>query len=243
MKHHLATDPLTHEFRLLRNRIEAEIHAPGVLLVTSATDNDGANLTAYGLAESLSKTHQRTALLTTSTTAATTPESSLPATQTPRRRASDRLDGGNIAGAGGFSIVSVSHERLATISRSSMAGLVQGLRAEHDYVVIDAGGLPDNSFGLLLLTSADAVLIAFRAGRQQLAADRTMLDTLEKSEAKLLGVVMNDQGAIGHFEETATKREPGMTRESVTGETNGVPVLSPFLRRFDGTLQRIGKSI
>ena len=57
MKHRIATDSMAREFRLLRNRIEAEIHAPAVLLVTSATERDGAGLTAYGLAESLSKTH------------------------------------------------------------------------------------------------------------------------------------------------------------------------------------------
>jgi len=101
MKHRISTDSLAREFRLLRNRIEAEVHAPAVLLVTSATDRDGAGLTAYGLAESLSKTHQRTALLTTSATPAQTEWSAgLPAPR-QRRRSSDRLDAGNIKMDGG----------------------------------------------------------------------------------------------------------------------------------------------
>jgi Mrp family chromosome partitioning ATPase len=237
MKHRIATDSMAREFRLLRNRIEAEIHAPAVLLVTSATERDGAGLTAYGLAESLSKTHQRTALLTTSAATLNAPDWSTPASPALRRRASDRLDTGKILVEGGLSVVSVSHERLATISRSSMATLVQGLRSEHDYVVIDGGGLPDNTFGLLLLASADAVLVSFLCGRQLLPADRAMLDTLEKSEAKMLGVVMNDRIAIDHFNDTVPKNEPGVEHITVTEK----PPMA-LGQRLEVALQRIGKS-
>jgi Mrp family chromosome partitioning ATPase len=242
MKHRIATDSLAREFRLLRNRIEAEVHAPAVILVTSATDRDGAGLTAYGLAESLSKTHQRTALLTTSATPVPTEwSSSGVAAPRQRRRSSDRLDAGNINMEGGFSIVSVSHERLATISRASIAELVSDLRAEHDYVVIDGGSLPENTFGLLLLPSATATLIAFLAGRQQLPADRTMLDTLEKAETKVLGVVMNDQATIDNFVEQIPKREPGIEREVVEAPAK-LPTPSTLARRLEVALPRIGKS-
>jgi Mrp family chromosome partitioning ATPase len=236
MKRHVATDSLAREFRLLRNRIEAEIHSPAALLVTSATDRDGAALTAYGLAESLSRTHQRTALLTTSTS---TVQPDWPVgVPAQRRRATDRLDAsGDLKVEGGFSIISVSPERLATISRSSIAELVLELRAKHDYVVIDGGGLPENTFGLLLLPSADAVLVAFLAGRQQTSADRAMLDTLEKAERKILGVVMNDQATINRFNDQVPKREPGLEREAVVTEK---PTTS-LSQRFDVALGRTGK--
>jgi Mrp family chromosome partitioning ATPase len=241
MKHRLAKDSLAREFRLLRNRIEAEVHAPAVLLVTSATDRDGAALTAYGLAESLSKTHQRTALLTSSATPAQTEWASGGPAPRQQRRASDRLEAGNIKlDSGGFSIVSVSHERLATISRASIAELVSELRAEHDYVVIDGGSLPENTFGLLLLPSADATLVAFLAGRPQLPADRTMLDTLEKAETKILGVVMNDQATIDQFIEQVPKREPGIEREADVPPKVATP--SALARHLEVALQRIGKS-
>jgi Mrp family chromosome partitioning ATPase len=242
MKHRISTDSLARQFRLLRNRIEAEVHAPAVLLVTSATDRDGAGLTAYGLAESLSKTHQRTALLTTSATAAQTEWSSGPsAPRQQRRRANDRLDAGNIKmDGGGFSIVSVSHERVATISRANIAELVSELRAEHDYVVIDGGSLPENTFGLLLLPSADATLVAFLTGRPQLPADRTMLDTLEKAETKILGVVMNEQATIDHFVEQIPKREPGIEREAEAPAKVIMP--ATLARRFEVAVPRIGKS-
>ncbi len=150
MKHRITTDSMVHEFRLLRNRIEAEVEAPAVVFVTSATDGDGASLTAYGLAESLSKTQAAHGSRNDGrgdagddVTAAPTPRA--------RRRASDRLEGVNHpANDGRLSVVSISPERVATISRSSVAGLVQELRVDHDYVIIDAGNLPKNSFGLLL---------------------------------------------------------------------------------------------
>jgi Mrp family chromosome partitioning ATPase len=198
MKHRITTDSHAHEFRMLRNRIEAEIHAPAVLLVTSATDRDGVALTAYGLAESLSKTHQRAALVTTALPVVNPGNGEAQAEQAPRRRSSDRL-GGAERGPGRLSIVAISPERLATISRSNVAEMLAELRAEHDYVVIDAGDLPNNSFGLLISTLADAILVAFLIGRPQVPGDRTMLDTLERSEAKILGVVMNDKATIDLF--------------------------------------------
>jgi Mrp family chromosome partitioning ATPase len=199
MKGRIATDSMAHEFRLLRNRVEAEVHAPAVILVTSATDRDGAGVTAYGLAESLSKTHQRTTLVTTSMPAADAQQTLAPGPLAQRRRASDRLDGVSSATPGVLSVVAISHERLTTISRSNVASMVAGLRADHDYVVIDGGDLPNNSFALLLVASADATLVTFLSGRQQTPADRVMLDTLERAEAKMLGVVVTDQESIEQF--------------------------------------------
>ena len=99
-------------------------------------------------------------------------------------------------------------------------------------MVIDGGDLPNNSFGLLLVASADATLVTFLAGRKEIPADRIMLETLERSETKVLGVVLNDQAAIDHFapeHETETKTEPvAIERPSA-------------LRRLEMAVQRIGK--
>lgn len=225
MKGRIQTDSHAHEFRLLRNRIESQIQGPAVILVTSASDRDGAHLTAYGVAESLSKTHQRTALVMTSKTESAPPIPPGVDPKSMRRR-------GTVTEPGGVSIISISPERLATISRSNVAGLVEELRTGHDYVVIDGGDLPNNSFGLLLVASADATLVTFLAGRKEILADRIMLETLERSETKVLGVVLNDQAAIDHFtheHETETKTEPvAIERPSA-------------LRRLEMAVQRIGK--
>jgi Mrp family chromosome partitioning ATPase len=237
VKGRIHTDSFTHQFRLLRNRIEAEVATPSVLLVTSATERDGAGVTAYGLAESLSKTHQRTALVTITAPATSSAQLLSPGPPEQRRRASDRLDASEGAlekPKSGLSVVSISHERLATISRASVASLVQELRNVHDYVVIDGGDLPNNSFALLLVASVDAVLVTFLAGRQQVAQDREMLDTFERAEAKVLGVVMTDQESIDHF-----------AQRDVSSENHKIPVARktshPLVHRLEVALQRMGK--
>jgi Mrp family chromosome partitioning ATPase len=202
MKQRIVTDTVAREFRMLRNRVEGEIQGPAVLLITSATDGDGASLTAYGLAESLSRTHQRTALVTTAAVGhGPVPVGSpQPPPRATSRRADDRPDAAaRLANDGRLSIVAISHERVTTMSRSNVAEMLAQLREQYDYVVIDGGDLPNNGFGLLFVTSADGVLISFRTGRKQLAGDRVMLDSLERSEAKILGLVMNDQATIDDF--------------------------------------------
>jgi len=204
--------------------------------LTSATERDGTALTAYGLAESMSRAHQRAALVTTSAPSIAAPEWALPSQPAFRRRANDRLEAGTAEMPGGLSVVAISHERLTTLSRSSVAGMVADLRSKHDYVVIDGGDLPNNSFALLLVASVDAVLLSFVAGRQETPADRVMLDTLERSEAKILGVSMNDQATIDHFEqrETVLEPEPMMNVEKSA---------NPLRARLEITLQRIGKAL
>jgi Mrp family chromosome partitioning ATPase len=236
LKGRIHTDSVSREFRLLRNRIEAEVHSPAVILVTSATDRDGAGVTAFGVAESLSKTHQRTALVTTANAPDSKSQLLAPAPNAPRRRASDPLEGGRAKPSGGLSIISISHERLSTISRNSVAALIQELRNDHDYVVIDAGDLPNNSFALLLVASVDAALITFLSGRQQTNQDRAMLDALERAEAKVLGVVMTDQEAIDHF---AHRDVPSENVEMSVARQVG----NPIVHRLEVALNRaLGKS-
>jgi Mrp family chromosome partitioning ATPase len=234
MKGRIHTDSMAREFRLLRNRIEAEIHAPAVVLVTSATGRDGSGVTAFGLADSLSKTHQRIALVTTAAPVSGPPVLLDPVQPAQRRRASDRLAGPLADGPAGLSVITISQERLTTISRNNVAELVQELRGKHDYVVIDGGDLPDNSFALLIVAIADAALITFLAGRQQTPQDRVMLDTLERSEVKTLGVVVTDQESIDHF---ASRDVPNELRELATTKKSS----NPLVHRLEVALQRIGR--
>lgn len=241
MKRLVTADSMVHEFRLLRNRIEAEVRAPALVLVTSATDRDGAGLTAYGLAESLTKTHQRTVLVTTDTSMAAPLASTSSRPVERRRREGDRLEAidRSSPSEGRFSVVSISPERLATISHSSVATLVQELRAANDYVVVDASDLLKNSFGLLLVSSADATLIAFRAGRAQQPTDRVMLDTLERAESKVLGVVMTDEATIDRF---THRDEPVAIQDPVLEAKPRLKPAAALIERFELALTRFGKS-
>jgi Mrp family chromosome partitioning ATPase len=225
---------MTREFRFLRTRIESEVESPALIFVTSATARDGAGYTAFGLAESLSRSHQRTALITTDSTLCAS--SGTPETTPLRRRASDALDASRYPqrGDGTFSLVCISPERLTTMSRNSVAALIKRLHAENDYVVIDAGDLPANSFALLLLPASDAVLVTFRSGRSQQPADRSMLDSLERSEAKMLGVVMTDATALEEY----TRRDQVQTVDDLTPRRASAVGADPI----NITLRQAGKS-
>jgi Mrp family chromosome partitioning ATPase len=234
VKRRPTTEGMAREFRFLRTRIESEIESPALIFVTSATERDCAGYTAFGLAESLSRSYQRTALMTTDSTLCAS--SGVPEATPLRRRASDSLEAIRYPqrGDGTFSLVSISPERLTTMSRSSVAALIKRLRAENDYVVIDAGNLPASSFALLLLPAADAVLVTFRSGRSQQPADRAMLDSLERSEAKMLGVVMTDAGALEEY----THRDQGQTVADLTPRRTTAAGGDPV----NITLRQAGKS-
>lgn len=234
MKQRIVTDTQAREFRLLRNRVEAAIKGPAVLLVTSATETDGASLTAYGLAESLCRTHQRTALVTT----AAVGHGPVPVGNAqPSPRAMSRRNGEAAAAPapetdGRLSLVAISHERVTTMSRSDVAEMLAQFQSQYDYIVIDGGDLPNNGFGLLFVGSADGVLISFLTGRKQVAGDRVMLDALDRAEAKVLGLVMNHQTAIDSFSQ----------QEETSLETQAAPAELPSTSGLSGALQRIGRA-
>lgn len=238
MKHRIVPDTLSREFRLLRNRIEAAIQGPAVLLVTSASDGDGASLTAYGIAESLSRTHQRTALVTTAAVGHGPQPVGTP--QPPMRaRGGNRSEPND----GRLAIVAISYERVATIARSNVADMLAELRSQYDYIVIDGGDLPNNGFGLLFVGSADGVLVSFRTGRKQLEADRLMLDALERSEAKVMGVVMNEQTAIDRFNEDDASHQSDAVAPVAAAGTEEPPSAPRYAGPLAGALQRIGRAI
>jgi hypothetical protein len=230
----LLADSLGREFRLLRNRIEAQIHAPALVFVTSATDEDGSGFAAHGIASSLSRTHQRTVLVTTDPTFV--PPVKAEPDGVRGRRASDKVTiGDRPPNSGEFSVVCLSPERVATISRTRVAEMVQELRASNDYVVVDAGNLAKNGLGLLLAGSADVAIVAFRAGRMEQQADRLMLDALERAESKVIGVVMTDQEAIDHFGQRDA--EPAVATAMPTE-----PKRAAVLKRIELALSRLVRS-
>jgi Mrp family chromosome partitioning ATPase len=237
-RHNLHVDSLVHEFRLLRNRIEAEVQPPALIFITSGSDSDGAGFAAHGIAESLSRTHQRTVLVT-SDPALARPAQSGPA-EPLRRRASDRVDAPEGPRVGGvFSVVCLSTERVATISRTRVAEMVQELRSSNDYVVVDAGNLAKNGLGLLLVGSADAVILAFRSGRAQQEGDQFLLDTLERAESKTIGVIMTDQDAIDHF---LRRDESGAGLESPAENAAAGHNEAPKPKPATGVLQQVSSA-
>ena len=125
------------------------------------------------------------------------------------------------------------------MARSNVDEMLAELRTQYDYIIIDGGDLPNNGFGLLFVTSADGVLLSFRTGRKQLVADRLMLDALEPSEAKILGVVMNDQTSIDRFNED----EPSMQTETAPADVPAPQAYpGPVANLAGSVLARIGRA-
>lgn len=234
MKHRILTDSFSREFRLLRNRVEAEMQAPCIVLVTSATSGDGASITAFGLAESLSRTHQSTVFVT-SASHVFAPELVGPSADGPRRRASDRITADAPKHGGCLNVIAISHERLATISRADATSMVHELRGAHDYVVIDGHDLPNNGFAQLLVPSADAVVVTFLTGRQQSGCDKVMLDVLERSEARILGIAMTDAAFIEH-------EKPAGSADRIAAAVSEKPQRNALARGASFAQSLIGKS-
>ncbi|MBD5654527.1 MAG: hypothetical protein IAI50_05025 [Candidatus Eremiobacteraeota bacterium] len=226
------TDALALEFRLLRNKIEAKLEAPAVILVTSATVDDGTALTALSIAESFSASNQRTVLVTSDQSAHLIATAAYPGGAEMRRRKMDKFGAANRSSADEqLSVVRVSPENMATISRSSVAALLQRLRDEYAYIIVDGPNLPQNPLALLLASAASGILVAFASGRLPLPADAAMLEILDGSSATMLGVVMSDRATIDHFAQRSASDIPSAAE----------PAMRPIDHR-DVALRQAGES-
>jgi Mrp family chromosome partitioning ATPase len=210
------TDSLALEYRLLRNKIESKLETPAVILVTSATDDDGTSLTAQAIAESFSSSNQRTVLVTSDRSAHLSATSAYPGGADIRRFKMDKFGAAHRSSAEEqLSVVWVSPDDIATISHSSVAALLQRLRDEYAFVVVDGPSLPQNPLALLLAPVANGILVAFRSGRQRCPADTSLLESLAESSATMLGVVMSDRATIDLFAERTVNDVPSVAEAAM----------------------------
>jgi Mrp family chromosome partitioning ATPase len=175
---------LASKFQLLRVRIESDVKLASVIMVTSAHANDGKTLTAYGLAECLTKVGHRTALVDTCSAS----------NGVAKRWSSDALERN-------FPILSLSSQESGpTASRDAVYAFVEQMRSRYDYTIVDAAPLMSNSVAMLLAGSVDAVLLAVRHGRAPSEDDELMVQTLRHLRAKVLGVIASAPESIAEFE-------------------------------------------
>jgi cellulose biosynthesis protein BcsQ len=73
---------------------------------------------------------------------------------------------------------------LQTVSRALAA-----VRGSYDYVVVDAGCALESALSAHFVSSADAVLVAVRAGRRRLAQDARLAESLDRLDAQFFAVV------------------------------------------------------
>lgn len=179
----------TGKFDLLRVRLEAEIARPAVIALTSSTSEDGSEVAAQGLANSLAGAGYSTLYIETSLAGRS---QSKPAAELELGELA-RLQAVPNPASGVAAVLTLSD---ATLQRkTSQRGLqtaLETLRSKFDYVVINAGYGASASFATSIVSAADAVLVAVKKGRREGADDTRLSSVLELIGARFLGVVSLD---------------------------------------------------
>jgi Mrp family chromosome partitioning ATPase len=177
---------LTAKYQLLRARIESDISAPAVILVTSAQPGDGKSVTASGLADCLARVGRRVVLVHDGTAQPAVGQS-----EGPSETAS-------------FPILSLpleSRDPSAKNGRNdTIAAFIRGLRKKYDFAIVDAAAFTRSSVPVMLAGLADGVLLTVRLGRAQSEDDQLMCGTLESAKANVLGVVAVSSATISAFQ-------------------------------------------
>lgn len=185
--------PVPATFDLLRARVESTVGRPGVIVVTSAVHGDGKSSVCNGLAASLGSTGYRTLLVDAnvrrdaiirSATKASIEEALL---QSVCESVIPRL---RIA-----TLTNPAFHREASLP--SVAQALAEARTSYEYIVVDAGCALRSALAGHFVSSADAVLVAVRAGRRRLAEDIHLSESLDRLDAQFFGVVAIGSSIIG----------------------------------------------
>jgi Mrp family chromosome partitioning ATPase len=176
---------LASHFQTVRARVEAEIRPHTIIMLTSATAEDGARLTAFGLAECLAAAGHQTALID--------------ATANPVAAIDGRF---KTSGPRDFPIYALPRNS-ATSSRANdtIDAFAHQMREEFDYTIVDAPPFGRQSVTVKLAGKVDAVLVTLRAGRQPCAADGLMVRALAVAGAAVMGVIAATPESITQFEQ------------------------------------------
>ena len=180
------SDPETPSFELLRAAVEGGVHRPGVVAVTSAVPEDGKTAAAHGLAASLGAIGYRTLLI----------DSAVQRDPIVRPAAGSSLeemllDAPSETVIPRLRVVSLAAPAIREASLPSVAQALTAVRSSgrYDYVVVNAGCVLASAFSAHIVNSADAVLVAIRAGRRRHAEDAQLTERLGQNAGRFFGVV------------------------------------------------------
>jgi capsular exopolysaccharide synthesis family protein len=194
--------PEATSYRKLATRLLLHSQAPGchTILVTSAEAGEGKSTTAINVATVLVEMNKRVILIdadlrrpTLHQTLELSNESGLtsyliePVTGvTPVVQASDTglkviTSGPPLKNAGALSGFT---DQLKT--------LINHLKSQADYIIVDTSPLLMTSDPLLLATLVDQVLLVVRQGKTKRQSGQAAIALLKEAEANILGIVLND---------------------------------------------------
>ena len=182
---------LNEQFEALRKRLEDEHHQASLILIASAKPDDGADLTAHGLAEALAASGHATALVDVRSHAA--PQRAVDESRPDVREAAQILP--HRRGAALAMIAYSGTDDPAT----AVPAFAATLRERYRYAVIDGAAIPQNEVAAILSSLADAVVLTVRNGRMSSREDEVLLSVLDRGRRPVLGVVTVDRKAIAAF--------------------------------------------
>lgn len=208
-------------FEVLRARIEARVGRPGVLVVTSAIAGDGKSVAAHGLASSLASIGCRTLLVDAG-------KRSGIIIQPPTSASIEEivLESACETTIPGLKIVSLTSPALQRkTGLPSVARALTVVRGSYDYIVVDGDCALNNALSAHFVSSADAVLVAVRAGRRRQAEDAELAEALGDLDAKFFGVVAVSPAMIGVGSNLVRLRGAQASRGIETGHLDREPYL------------------
>ncbi len=180
-------------FEVLRARIEARVGRPGVLVVTSAIAGDGKSVAAHGLAAALASIGCRTLLIDVGKRSGILIQPSTSASIEEMM-----LESACETTIPGLKIVSLTSPALQRkTSLPSVARALTVVRGGYDYIVVDCDCALKNALSAHFVSSADAVLVAVRAGRRRQPEDGDLAEALGDLGANFFGVVAINPAMIG----------------------------------------------
>lgn len=199
----LATSPgadpvFVEQFRRLAAILHSAQAASGVrvLMVTSATPDDGKTLTSLNLALVLSESYRRRVLLIDAdlrrpSLGKAAELASAPGLSDALRAAADR----KLAVVPVTSLLTLlpagrpTPDPMSALTSPRMRQILQEAAAHFDWVILDAPPMGPLADASLLAEMADAAIFVIRAGRTQHSAVKKAIDVL--GSERLLGVVLN----------------------------------------------------
>jgi Mrp family chromosome partitioning ATPase len=182
---------LKDDLGILRVTVETQLVAPALVVVTSATDRDGAADVALGLARAFASAGRRTALLRVERRDGATAGAS-------RTTSGLNVHCGPLGG--GLDSIDLSWRRAADDpSSEALNDLAKEVRQSYDATIVDAGRVTTSSVGLQLAACADGVLLAVRLGRGLVGSDHAVMPLLGRVGARVIGTVTTTAASERRF--------------------------------------------
>lgn len=192
----------------LRARLEVELPSHAVILVTSAEQNDGKSVTAFGLATSFSSAGYRSVLIDANPLRHTPQLGHLPAMGNADVTRIDAANAYYDADNHVYAIRLVEKAEASLMSLRHIRALTDQCRTAYDYTIIDGSDFFSTGLPSLLAKCVDGVLISLRHGRKPSDCDSLLVQTVEETGARVLGVVLVEAASRKALAVRSKERSP-----------------------------------